>query len=227
MSTKSTSRINKKRGNRKAGRRAQNQGNESYEVVTRPSRPIYMGPPTYKQQQIRSWRIRCDVAANSATQTLTSANLASLLGIFSTGTTTSVYVSESFRLKEVHLWSWTSTIGTTADVELKLSDTATAGGQSGPPCTIGDSSASTDKPAYAGLRIPLNSIFARWQDVASTNPFLSYFSNFAGIMDLIFEFIMDDIGTLVAGPTLVAATANVLYHKAVGTLTIIEPLNGI
>lgn len=192
-----------------------------------PQKPIWMGPPALPQQTIRRWTLRFAMAANAASQTLSSSNLASMLGIFSTSVTTSVFITESFRIRRIRAWATTSIVGVSADLQLKISDAGTTGGQSGPPCTIGDSSSSIDKPAFCQLKIPESSIFARWQDVASTNDFLTYYSDMAGIMDIDFEFILDDLGVLVAGPALSAASPFVLYHKNVATLNVVNPLNGI
>jgi len=217
---------NKMVGNRKAGNRQQ-QHSDQYMLRASPKGGMCMGPPTYKQQVVRTWRIRCDVAANAASQTLTSAQLGALLGIIATSATTSVRFTQAFRLRSVHQWSWTGTIGTTVDISIKLSDTATAGGQGGPPCTIADSSASVEKPAYVGLVLPEDSIFARWQNSSSTNSFLTYYSPQQSVMDLIFDFFIDDLGTLPAGPAIAGAVLGTIYHQNVATLTVVQPLNGI
>jgi len=51
------------------------------------------------------------------------------------------------------------------------------------------------------------------------------------IVDFEFLWIMDDIGVTTAGPTLIAATAGIIYHKTfvagAGTLTAVGALNAI
>jgi len=200
---------------------------QDYIGRTRPKEPIWLGPPAYKAQMIRPWMVRTSVAASGTEQTLTSFQLASMLGVISTSTTTSVFLTESFRLRRVRIWAITTSYGTPTEVMLKIADAATSGGQSGPPCTVMDSSASIDKPAFCELVIPETSIFARWQDVSSTNSFLVYLANSEAVMDLHYEFIIDDLGTLVAGPAISAGTLGVIYHKDVATLTAAVPLNRI
>jgi len=50
-------------------------------------------------------------------------------------------------------------------------------------------------------------------------------------MDIYFEFILDDVGSTSAGPTLAGATAGNIYHKIVttgaATWTAVAPLNSI
>jgi len=192
-----------------------------------PKEPIWMGPPTYKQQVIREWRIRGDVAANAASQTVTAGQLGSYLGIIATSAVASVYISPSFRIKSIQMWSYTGTIGTTVDISLKWSDTATAGGLGGPPQTVADSSASVDKPAYVSLHADKFTVFQQWFNNASANSMLTWYSPQQSIMDIVFEFFLDDLGVLVAGPVIAAATLGTLYHHNIATLTAVQPLNSI
>lgn len=182
-------------------------------------------PPQYKQQPIYKKIVRCDVAANATSQTVTAGQLGGMLGVIATSATTSVYLSQNFRLTKVEMWSWTATIGTTVDIEIKYTDTATAGGQGGPPQTMGDSSASVDRPAYVCFRPKKSSVYGEWQNVASANSFLSYYSPQLAIMDLHYEFFVDDIGTLAAGPALTGATLGNVYHHSIATLTAVGPIN--
>lgn len=184
-------------------------------------------PPAYKQQPIYKKMVRCDVAANAATQTVSAANLGSMLGVISTSATTSLFMCANFRLTKVEMWSWTATIGTTVDIELKYSDTNTAAGQCGPPQTVGDSSASVDRPAYCMLRPMRSNFFNNWQSVASTNTMLSWYSPQQAIMDLHFEWFIDDIGALQAGPALTGATTGTIYHHNIATLTAVGPINSV
>jgi len=202
---------------------------KSKKSITRPRPPIWSIPPSYKAQQVRNWRVRCDVTANAATQSLTAANLGALLGITATSATTSVYISDSFRLKRVTMWSWSGTQGTTVDIMLKFPDSGNGAGQAGPPCVIMDSSASMDKPAYVTLRPPKDSAQNLWYDCATTNTtvMLIYLSPQLAIMDLEFEFIIDDLGAAVAGPTIAGATLGNIYHRSTATLLAVTPLNRI
>lgn len=206
--------FTKKKGNRKAGN---------------PKEPIYMMPPSYQAQSVRPWKVRMDVSANAAVQTLTAAQLASVVGIIATSATTSVFMSDSFRIRRAQLWSWTGTQGTTVDIMLKYSDTGNAAGQGGPPCVAMSSSASFDRPAYVSLKPPKFSQAGLWQDcsVTNTTPLLSYLSPQLAILDLDFEFIIDDIGITVAGPAIGAGTLGVIYHHSVATLQAVTPLNRI
>jgi len=189
--------------------------------------PIWMGPPTYRQQSIRKWMIRCDVAANAASVVYTTAGMGAMLGVFATSAIASVYLCNSFRITKLQLWSWNSTIGTTVDINMKWSDTAFVGGEGGPPQSVGDSSASLDKPAYCSLVPPKTSIYNVWMNAAAANSLISIYSPQSAILDIHYEFWIDDLGANVAGPVLAGATLGNFYHKAVGSLTVVQPLNGI
>jgi len=198
-------------------------------VTDRPRPPRWELPPKYKSQIVRNWLVRCDVTANAAVQTLTAAQLGSLVGIIATSATTSVFLSDSFRLKRVSMWSWTGTPGTTVDIMLKYTDSGNSAGQGGPPCVEMDSSASADSPAYVTLRPPKDSVQNLWQDCAAGNtaPILSYLSPQLAIMDLEFQFIVDDIGVTVAGPAIAGATLGTIYHHSIATLLPVTPLNRV
>jgi len=197
--------------------------------VTRPRPPQWSMPPSYKAQAVRNWKVRMDVTANAAVQTLTAAQLASVVGIIATSATTSVFMSDSYRLRRVSLWSWTATQGTTVDIMLKFPDSGNSAGQGGPPCVVLDSSASMDRPAYVTLKPPRTSAQNLWQDCSASNtaPVLSYLSPQLAIMDLEFEFIIDDLGVIVAGPAIGGATLGTIYHHSVATLQVVTPLNRI
>jgi len=183
----------------------------------------------YKAQQVRNWKVRCDVTASASVQTLTAAQLGSVVGLIATSATTSVFMSDSFRLNRATMWSWTGTAGTTVDVMLKFTDTGNAAGQGGPPCVTMDSSASMDRPAYVTLKPPRNSSQNLWQDCSASNtaPMLSYLSPQLAIMDLDFSFIIDDIGVTVSGPAIGGATLGTIYHHSVATLLPVTPLNRV
>lgn len=195
----------------------------------KPKQPIWLMPPPYKAQAVRQWRVRYDVTASASVQTLTAAQLASCVGIIATSATTSVFLSDSFRLKRATMWSWTGTAGTTVDVMLKFTDTGNAAGQGGPPCVAMDSSASMDRPAFVTLKPPRDSSQNLWQDcnAGNTAPMLSYLSPQLAIMDLEFEFIVDDIGVTAAGPAIGGATLGSIYHHSVATLLAVSPLNRV
>jgi len=198
-------------------------------VIVRDLKPIWKSPPQYKAQPVRHWNLRYDVSASASVQTLTAAQLASMVGLIATSATTSVFMSDSFRLKCVRLWSWTNTAGTTVDIMLKFPDTGNSAGQGGPPCVKMDSSGSFDDPAFVELKPPKNSTAGLWHDCASTNttPLLSYLCPQLGTADFDFEFIIDDIGVTPAGPVIAGATLGTIYHHNVATLTAVTPLNGI
>lgn len=189
--------------------------------------PIYMCPPPYKQQSVRTWRVRCDVASNAAAVVYTTAGIGGMLGVIATSATTSVYLCNSFRVKKFELWSWSATQGTSVDIEMKWSDTAFAGGQGGPPQSVADSSASTDRPAYCCLVPPKTSVYNIWMNALAASSLLSIYSPQQSILDIHYEFWIDDLGVAAAGPALAAATLGNFYHKSISSLTVINPLNGI
>jgi len=198
-------------------------------LAARPIPPRWELPPKYQAQAVRNWLVRFDVTANAAVQTLTAAQLGSALGIIATSATTSVFLSDSFRIKRVSMWSWTGTPGTTVDIMLKYTDSGNSAGQGGPPCVAMDSSAGADTPAYVTLRPPKTSSQNLWFDCAAGNtaPILSYLSPQLATMDIEFQFLIDDIGVTAAGPAIAGAILGTIYHHSIATLLAVTPLNRV
>jgi hypothetical protein len=116
---------------------------------------------------------------------------------------------------------------------LKFVDDPASNTQSGAPKTVQDSSVSYDRPAYCCLEPPKDntSIFSQWADSSLASQWIFLAAPPGSIMDLHFNFIVDDIGSPSAGPTIAGGTAGTIYHKtfAVGasTWTAVSPLNAI
>lgn len=172
-------------------------------------------------------------ATSTLSASVTQNQLAGMLGVIATAATTSVYLCDQFRLKRVCAWAPVATAGTPVTVMLKFVDDPSSNTQSGPPKTVSDTSISYDRPAYACLEPPKDnsSIFSQWSDSSLATPWLAWVLPAGTTIDFYFEFIIDDIGTTSAGPTLAGATAGTIYHKAfttgAATITAVAPLNSI
>lgn len=159
--------------------------------------------------------------------------LAGALGVIATGATTSVFLADQIRVRRVCIWGPVTTAGTPVNVLLKFVDDPASNTQSGPPKSQQDSSISFDRPAYVCLEPPTDnsSIFSQWIDSSLTTTWIFLAAPPGSIMDIHFNFIVDDIGAPSAGPTLAAATAGTIYHKTftvgASTWTAVSPLNAI
>jgi hypothetical protein len=197
-------------------------------------RPINLAPPTYISQENRTWMVRANTNATSTlSASINMSQLAGMLGVIATGATTSVFLCDQFRLRRVCAWAPVATAGTPVTVMLKYADDPASNTQSGAPKTVSDTSISFDRPAYACLEPPKDntSIFSQWFDSSLTTNVLAVVLPAGTTIDFYFNFIIDDIGVTSAGPTLIAATSGVIYHKAfaagAATITVVAPLNSI
>lgn len=199
-----------------------------------PPRPIALAPPPYQAQLNRSWVVRfsCGATGTVGAQ-MTAAQLAAALGVIATAATTSVFIADQIRLRRVCIWGPVATAGTPVNVMLKFVDDPTNNTQSGAPKTVQDSSISFDRPAYCCLEPPKDntSVFSQWIDSSLATPWIFLAAPPGSIMDLHFNFIVDDIGVTSAGPALIGATAGVIYHKTftvgASTWTAVSPLNAL
>jgi len=185
-----------------------------------PQRPLYLAPPHYIIQENRSWIIRC---TNGATATLGSTatlfQLAGMLGVIATSATTSSLICDQFKIRRICLWSPVSTAGVPVSNMLKWVDDPAATVTSGPPKTQEDSSISFDRPAYVCLTPPKDnsSVFSQWVDSSLATAWIQVVAPAGSIMDIHYNFILDDLGNTSTGPVLVGATAGNIYHKTFTT----------
>jgi len=198
-----------------------------------PVRPVYLAPPHFNLQDNRTWVLRGVVSAGFVAQTITANLLAGFLGVIATGTTTSVFLCDQFRLKRICSWTPVVTAGTPVSSMMKYADDPASNTQSGAPRTQSDSSISFDRPAYCCLEPPKDntSIFSQWSDSSLTTAWIVVSWPAGTVVDFYFNWILDDLGSTQAGPALIAATAGNIYHKSFtvggGTLGVVTPLNGI
>jgi len=159
------------------------------------------------------------------------ASMAALMGVIATAATTSVFLSDQFRLKRLCVWAPPPSQGSTATVQLKYVDDPASNTQSGAPKTVSDTSISPDLPAYACLEPPKDnsSIFSQWWDSSLNTVMINCICPVGTIMDWHFQFIIDDIGIVTAGPTIVGGSAGSIYHHPIvagaGTATPVGALN--
>jgi len=181
-----------------------------------PQRPLYLAPPKYILQENRRWVIRM---TNGTTSTLgataTIAQLGAMLGVICVTATTSSLICDQFRIKRICLWSPVATAGVQVSNMLKWVDDPASAITSGAPRTVSDSSVSFDRPAYVCLQPPKDnsSIFSQWLDTSSTTAWIQIVAPAGSIMDIHYNFILDDIGNTSVGPTIAGGTPGNVYHK--------------
>jgi hypothetical protein len=201
-------------------------------------KPIAKAPPHYIAQENRTWHIRGVVtgAGVNATAFITIAQLAAFLGVIATSATTCNFLIDQFKFRRIAVWAPVATAGTPVQVSLKFVDDPAGTQTSGPPKTTESISSNLDEYAYACLEPPkgvkgFTSYFSQWQDSSATAAFLNVTWPLGSIVDIFYNWFLDDAGFASAGPTIAGATAGLLYHKNIvlggSTLTAVLPLNTI
>jgi len=116
---------------------------------------------------------------------------------------------------------------------LKYVDDPASNTQAGPPKTMMGTSSNVNEYAYACLQPPRDnsSIFSQWCDASLTTAWIVAAGPIGSILQIWYNFIVDDIGATSAGPVIVAGTLGQIYHKnmVIGAQvwTAIPPLNTI
>lgn len=192
-----------------------------------PLRPIALAPPRYVQQEVRSWKVRGRITAAETLAIYTVTQLSMFLGVISTGAATTNFLAQQFRIKRIAAWAPVATAGTEISLTLKWADvpTAAAVGIASPPVASSDSSISFDRPAFAVLTPHKGSYFNNWFDCNCTANCLVATWPVGTVIDIDYQFFLDDIGSLQAGPASAGLTAGNIYHHLIGSIIPVSPLN--
>jgi len=193
-------------------------------VNTETIKSVTSHPPPYMAQSSRKITIRY-LATGNISSNFTYSALAGMLGLMGTSTTTSVFLTQVFRVNKIRVWSPVATAGTPVNAAITWSETS-ADFQS-PPVTKSDTSISFDHPAFVSMKPPRGSLASKWHGVGQTDVMFILDCPVGSTVDIMFEFVLNDVGPPVPGPTLVAGTLGTLYHKIVNNLTAVFPLNSI
>jgi hypothetical protein len=198
-------------------------------VLVDDSRSVYTTVPKIIVQPIRDWKLRfVNTGAALLGRSFTSMELASIMGIVASGTTTSVYLSSVFRLKRIQIWCLPSAVGTPCTVQAFWANVIDSGFVlASAPKPVTDTSLSVDRYAYVSLNIPRNSaVIGKWWNVVHSVSPVVLTAPPDAIIEFDFQFIVDDLGVPAAGPTVAAGIAGTIYHRTVAGLTI-QGLNAI
>jgi len=190
---------------------------------------VYTTVPKMIVQPTRDWKLRfVNTGAAIVGRPFTSLELASMLGLVAVTATTSAYISSVFRLKRVQIWCLPSAVGVPCTVQAfwqNVIDSAFI--LSTPPKPETDTTLSVDRYAYISLNVPRDSaVIGKWWNVVHGASPLNLTVPSDAIVEFDFQFILDDLGLLNAGPTIVAGTPGTFYHHIVAGLTV-QGLNSI
>ncbi len=177
-------------------------------------------PPQYPAQSKRSIIVRMQSTAAQTNVAFTYAQLAGILGIIGTSTTTSSFLTTNFRLRRIRIWAPVATAGTSVTAQITFTETATD--FETPPVSRADSSVSFDHPAYVGLAPPKGSLLDKWHASGQTNDALAMTYPSGAVIDFHFDFVLPDYGGSTPGPTISGGTAGNLYHKSVNSLVAVN-----
>jgi len=191
-------------------------------MVVAKARDPYTVIPKRILQESRGWTQRFVATGNVVSQTFTVMDLAGLMGIIATAATTSVFFCNVFRIKSIKIWAiGAPTVPVTvsaAFVNLVVAGSAFLGG---PPKLVEDTSASADRYAYVELRPPRNSnFFSSWINTSTGSNYCALTYPTGAIIDIAFQFYIDNLGTLNGGPTIAAGVAGTVYSKTVHNLVV-------
>jgi len=192
----------KKRQNRKAG-----------SVLTR---KVATHPPPYVAQVIRTIRIRSNATA-AVSAAFNYNDLSGLLGIIATAATTSVFWTTVFRLRKVIVWGPVTTAGVPVSVSLSWDNTAQD--FESPPVKFSDTSISFDWPAFVEQSPPRGSLSDKWHGSAQTDLCFNLQCPQGSSVEFVFDFVLNDDSSPLAGPAIAGAVLGQLYHKIVNNLT--------
>jgi len=196
---------------------------------------ISKSPTLVRMQAVVTRKIQylCQTA-NSTNQQVTVNQLAQMLpGFMAITTVLGGFLTNQFRVRKISLWSPPPAIGSNTANSLKYADTFNAtAGIAAPSQMEGDFSMEPDRPAKCSLTPEPGSVYDWYQNTGSGNNFFVFTAPIGSIFEFTYQHYIDDSGSITTGPTIVAATPGVIYHKII-TLSqgqVLSPhtsLNGI
>jgi hypothetical protein len=188
--------------------------NRNHKKSQQSDRIVHLKPIVAQTLVTRKVQYLC-TTANSTNQVVTVNQLASMLpGFMALTATLGGYLTNQFKINKISLWSPPPVQGSNTANSLKFSDTFNAGaGLAGPSKMVADSSMEPDRPAFC--KIVPKPPYSWFQNTGSGNNYLVFTAPLGSIFEFSYSHYIDDSGTISTGPTIVAATAGVIYHKIV------------
>jgi len=155
--------------------------------------------------------------ANSTNQQVTVAQLGQMLpGFMAITTVLGGFLTNQFRIRKISLWSPPPVQGSNTANSLKFGDTFNAtSGLTGPSQMSADCSLEPDRPAYCSITPQKGQVYDFFQTITSGNVYFVFTAPIGSFMEFSFEHYIDDSGSISTGPTIVAATPGVIYHKII------------
>ncbi len=185
-----------------------------------------LAPPQWPGQQIRAMHVRYR-CTSAFTGSFDGIELAAMCGVVATAATTSVVLSNAVRLKKVEIWGPVATAGTPVTAAIDWNTSSTTLNLFSPGSAVSDSSVSFDRPAFVTAKPPQESSSAKWQSALSDVTVVTIACPAGSILDFHLNFVINDNGAPVAGPTLSGATLGQIYHPIVNTNFTVVYLNSI
>jgi len=173
-------------------------------------------PPPFTAQSVRSIKLRSIASGAVTQQAFTYSNLSSMLGIVSTAATAAAYISTVFRIKRITIWGPVAVAGT--PVQVTITFTETSNDFESPPISRSDTSISFDHPAFVTMKPPKGSLLSKWHGSAQTDEAFALTFPAGSIVDMDFDFVLNDLGAPLVGVVVVGATPGQIYHKTVNSL---------
>lgn len=173
-------------------------------------------PPAFKAQVERVIMVRTQSNAAQTNVSFSYGQLAALLGIIGTSTTTSAFLTTVFKLDRVRMWGPVAVAGT--PVTASITWTETSADFESPPVTQSDTSVAYDVPAFLDVKPPKGSLASKWHGSGQGSEIFALTYPTGCIVDFTFRFILNDFGGLLVGPTISGGTIGNIYHKGVNNL---------
>jgi len=185
------------------------------EIVLRKDHSL--APDAFLAQSVRTIRLRFLGANLLNLANVLFTELAAMCGCIATSTTASVLWAQFFRLRRVRAWSPVATAGT--PVTIKLVWISDSGIFESPNVQVSDTSVSFDHPAHIDTRPPRGSVQDKWHRGDDTELAFTLSCPVGTVLDLDFEYVMNDNLNAFAGPAISGGALGRMFHKVYHGMT--------
>lgn len=176
-------------------------------------RGFHSGPPMWRSEPVRSKTSRFKVNSALSNDTFTVEDLvASVVGIYATGSTTSNHLCVAMRLRKIKLWFTATSVGANTEAIIDW-NVSTNESLYSPNSSISRSTMSSAEYAYLCASPPKDSLADLWQRSTTTFTLVSLSAPAGAIIDITVDYVLNDSDAAISGPALSGATSGTIYHK--------------
>ncbi len=186
------------------------------------AKPAIPQPPQWKSECILTRKLRFAATSQVTDVSLTVKELAQSIGIFAVTVSSAYIIPFAFRVKSVEMWGYPTSGAGHAETIIDWNSNPASGAGYSPGLSVEGISSNVSEPAYVKSSPPPNSYASWWHNVDDTNTLFKLTCPDGTILDIVFEYVVNDAELGIAAPSVSSATVGAIYHRQPDALFVIQ-----